>query len=165
VLDHHLYRCFTKEDGATPAGQHASNLRDPNGGAAKMLGAAAEKAAEAGGGLVIGEWSGALNPGSMKGISGDAETRARAEYVGAQLALYERVCSGWFFWTYKKEQGGDRGWGWRDAVEGGVFPQWVGIRAGRKTEEREWDGRMITARDQALGRCFNAHNYDDADEQ
>lgn len=152
VLDHHLYRCFTKEDGATPTAQHARALADPNGGAAKMLGAAAEKAAEAGGGLIVGEWSGALNPGSLQGVNGGAETAVRREFVEAQLALYERVCSGWFFWTYKKEHGGDRGWGWRDAVEGGVFPEWVGLRAHRAVHGDEGRaGRRDAARDKALG--------------
>jgi len=51
----------------------------------------------------------------------EQETNARKDYIYAQLQLYERHCAGWFFWTYKKEQSGDRGWSLRDAVASGVF--------------------------------------------
>ncbi|EIW78117.1 glycoside hydrolase family 5 protein [Coniophora puteana RWD-64-598 SS2] len=125
-LDHHLYRCFTSEDISTSADQHAGALWDPNAWAPKMFAATAEKLASAGAGLVVGEWSGALNPGSLQ--NGRSHDEQRKNYVAAQLALFERCCAGWFFWTYKKESPGDTGWSYRDAVQSGVFPDHVGVR-------------------------------------
>src|SRR6185369_1464418 len=84
----------------------------------------AGKVERLGGGRMVGEWSAALNPGSRRG-----EEREVAEFVRARLVLYERWCSGWYWWTYKKKKGWrDTGWSFRDAVEGGVFPSWVGMK-------------------------------------
>jgi glucan 1,3-beta-glucosidase len=146
VLDHHLYRCFTPEDSKKSAQQHAQELADPNGGTSKMLQSAADKLAEAGGGLIVAEWSGALNPGSLQG--GGSETELKRQYVGAELALFERTCGGWFYWTYKKEGGGDTGWGWRDAVEAGVFPLDFGLKPNSAARIRD-DPDRPSRRDQA----------------
>ncbi|KAI0779222.1 glycoside hydrolase [Irpex lacteus] len=151
VLDHHLYRCFTHEDISTPASQHAKGLTDPNAGTPQMLSRVAQKLEAAGGALIIGEWSGALNPGSLHNV-GD-EVSARREYVQAQLALFERHCAGCFFWTYKKEQQGDKGWSLRDAARADIFPYRVGLSGREKglREDPEWHTRRIRARDKALG--------------
>jgi glucan 1,3-beta-glucosidase len=152
ALDHHLYRCFTPGDASTPASEHARRLRDYGSGAPAMLGSCAQRLEDAGGGLIVGEWSGALNPGSLNGAP-DPKA-AQREYVEAQLALYERVCAGWFFWTFKKQNPGDSGWGWRDAIATGVFPPWVGMRAARPVNAGETRHRMESARDKALRTCF-----------
>ena len=89
VLDHHLYRCFTGEDISTSAHDHAGHLHDPNNGIVQTLG-------RVGSSLVIGEWSAALNPGSIK-FDNDVEHRV---FANAQYELFERTCAGWFFWTY-----------------------------------------------------------------
>ncbi|KAF9471763.1 glycoside hydrolase [Pholiota conissans] len=123
VLDHHLYRCFTSSDTTTSAEAHSRSLTDANAATSKMFASIAEKVGRAGGGIVIGEWSGALNPGSLRGKPDE-----QRDFVHAELALFERTCSGWFFWTYKKEKSGDTGWSLRDAVNGGVFPSFVGIK-------------------------------------
>ncbi|KAG6814650.1 hypothetical protein H0H93_012740, partial [Arthromyces matolae] len=123
VLDHHLYRCFTTSDISTPAHEHTRALSDPGASTPSMLTRVSEKVGRSGGGIIIGEWSGALNPGSLTGQSWE-----HAEYVKAQLELYERTCVGWFFWTYKKQWGGDTGWSLRDSVGGDVFPDRVGLR-------------------------------------
>ena len=91
-----------------------------------MLASVSEKLGRAGGGIVVGEWSGALNPGSLQ--QPEAAFEGRREFVNAQLALFDKYCGGWFFWTYKKEHRGDQGWSWQDAVEGGIFPRLVGIK-------------------------------------
>jgi glucan 1,3-beta-glucosidase len=151
VLDHHLYRCFTQGDTSTKASQHAHNLRDPNAGTPQMFARVSQKLQGAGGALVVGEWSGALNPGSLQGIGNEAE--ARREYISAQLALYEQYCAGYFFWTYRKQHPGDQGWSLRDAVSSGVFPSRVGLDKRdivlRDDPQREM--RRNLARDQALG--------------
>ncbi|RDB15978.1 Glucan 1,3-beta-glucosidase 3 [Hypsizygus marmoreus] len=134
VLDHHLYRCFTASDNATKAPNHTRALCDPNAGTPKTFARVSEKLGRAGGGMIVGEWSGALNPRSLTGDPGEV-----GAYVRAQLELYEKWCAGWFFWTYKKRHRGDKGWSFRDAVEGSVFPDWVGLRLRRvvpKDEER-----------------------------
>ncbi|KAJ7493284.1 glycoside hydrolase [Mycena galericulata] len=54
--------------------------------------------------LVVGEWSGALNPRSLTGAPDDADAKA---FVAAQLQLYEAAhCAGHFFWTYKEGRRG-----------------------------------------------------------
>ncbi|EIN08135.1 glycoside hydrolase [Punctularia strigosozonata HHB-11173 SS5] len=151
VIDHHLYRCFTSGDAATPVSQHIQNLSDTNAGTPKQFATAVEKLESAGGGLIVGEWSGALNPKSLEGL-GSNESAAKRDYVKAELDLFERLCSGWFFWTYKKEHGGDTGWSWRTAVEQGVFPPWIGLRASRTVDDpNEIQERRDAARDKSLG--------------
>ena len=126
VLDHHLYRCFTQQDASTTVAQHTQNLRDPHASTPQLFARVAQKLDGAGGALVIGEWSGALNPGSMQNVTNEIEMRR--DYIAAQVALYEKYCAGYYFWTYKKEHAGDKGWSFRDAVSAGVFPPYVGIR-------------------------------------
>ena len=149
VLDHHLYRCFTQQDISTPVPEHARVLRDPNGWAPQMFARASQKLEGAGGGMIVGEWSCGLNPGSLQGI--DDEHGARREFVDAQLQLYDRHCAGWFFWTYKKQHR-DEGWSLRDAVSSSVFPSSVGLRAIKPIcDDPERTAKRDQARDEALG--------------
>ncbi|GLB43151.1 putative glycosyl hydrolase 5 (cellulase A) family protein [Lyophyllum shimeji] len=150
VLDHHLYRCFTPEDIATPAREHARRLADPSSDTPRTLGQASERLGSHMGGLIVGEWSGALNPGSLTGAPEEQK-----EYVQAQLQLYERSCAGWFFWTYKKQQAGDTGWSLRDAVGGGVFPEWVGMRRTREVVRDE--ERRAKVRDEERDEALAQH--------
>jgi len=124
-VDHHLYRCFTRNDISTSATQHIASISDPNATFPQMFSRTSQKLAAAGSGLIVGEWSAALNPGSLQGAAD--EHRVRASYVQAQLDLFELYCAGSFFWTYKKERHGDQGWSFREAVESGIFPNTVGI--------------------------------------
>jgi len=76
--------------------------------------------------------------------------------VEAQLNLFEKHCSGWFWWTYKKEHSGDTGWCFRDAAESGVFPSSIGMKAKKAytsdSDRTAQQQRGIKARDKALGR-------------
>ncbi|PPQ71288.1 hypothetical protein CVT26_011938 [Gymnopilus dilepis] len=150
VLDHHLYRCFTPSDIHTAAEDHARALSDPSAPTPRMLDNAAEKAGRAGGGVIIGEWSGALNPSSLRGVADE-----QRHFISAQLELFERVCAGWYFWTYKKQWQGDTGWSWRDASDRGVFPSPVGIR--QREVGHEDAHRQTVARDAAKNRALVAH--------
>lgn len=150
-VDHHLYRCFTECDISTSAAQHTASLADRNAPFPQMFSRASEKLAASGSGLIVGEWSGALNPGSLQGTAD--EHQKRASYIRAQLDLFELYCAGSFFWTYKKELPGDQGWSFRDAVENGIFPEvmgmipvkdYVGLSADTNT-------RKVTARNVASG--------------
>ncbi|PFH48234.1 glycoside hydrolase family 5 protein [Amanita thiersii Skay4041] len=127
VMDHHLYRCFTSSDISTSAAEHSRNLEDPNAHTPQTFQRVSEKLGRANGGLIVGEWSAALNPGSLRGENDEAK-----KYVIAQLDLYERTCAGWFFWTLKKQSRGDTGWSLIDAVSGGVFPARVGLSVKRR---------------------------------
>ena len=152
VLDHHLYRCFTESDIRTSAESHALSLADPNAETPVMLARAAEKLGRVGCGIVIGEWSGALNPGSLRG-----GTKEKEDYVRAQLDLFEEHCGGWFFWTYKKQDRGDTGWSLRDAVQAGIFPPSVGLKAKRSAIGDE--GRWREARDGQKQRSLREHLF------
>jgi glucan 1,3-beta-glucosidase len=154
VLDHHLYRCFTSQDTSTSASEHARALTDPNAHIPRVFSQISQSVP-----VVVGEWSGALNPGSLQ-FSAD-EREAKRLFVEAQLNLYEKHCSGWFWWTYKKEHSGDTGWSFRDAVESGVFPSSIGMKAKKayisdsdRTAQQE---RRIKAHDKALGRALWLH--------
>lgn len=130
VLDHHLYRCFTSSDINIPAADHTRAL-DPeaDGHTFHYFTSLSEKLGlvSGGSGIVVGEWSGALNPGSLSTSSsgGWEETK---QYVDAQIRLYDKTCAGYFFWTFKKQHPGDFGWSLRDAVGAGTFPDRLGLR-------------------------------------
>ncbi|KAJ7797516.1 glycoside hydrolase superfamily [Mycena olivaceomarginata] len=142
VLDHHLYRCFTSSDISNTASTHAHALADERSTTPRILRCA---------GLVVGEWSGALNPGSLTGSPDDLKN-----YVGAQLKLYEAHCSGNFFWTYKKAgHHPDPGWCLRDAVDSGVFPSRVGLFALRSSEDDH--ERQAVARDKLKNKALGEH--------
>lgn len=130
------------------AENHTRSLVDPNAATPRMFAQVSDKLGEAGGGLVIGEWSGALNPGSIKGVRDEVKN-----YIAAQLDLYEKHCGGWFFWTYKKQHRGDSGWCFKDAVEAGTFPPFVGLKAKRATSGDSEQRNKIrdSLRDRALG--------------
>ncbi|KAG1731560.1 glycoside hydrolase family 5 protein [Suillus lakei] len=150
-LDHHLYRCFTGSDISTSAAQHTASLADRNAPFPQMFSRVADKLAATGSGLIVGEWSGALNPGSLQGTAD--EHQERASYIRAQLDLFELYCAGSFFWTYKKEFPGDQGWSFRDAVESGIFPDVVGMIPVKDYHGLSADisARKVTARNVALG--------------
>ncbi|KAJ7132283.1 glycoside hydrolase family 5 protein [Mycena epipterygia] len=151
VLDHHLYRCFTPSDTSTPAPAHARALTDEGADTPRMFARVAEMLNTAGAGLVVGEWSGALNPGSLTGSPDDTKN-----YVAAQLQLYETHCAGNFFWTYKKHGARpDPGWCLRDAVEGGIFPSNVGLIASKTTENDQ--ERQTRTRDSLKSKALNEH--------
>ncbi|KAF9450693.1 glycoside hydrolase family 5 protein [Macrolepiota fuliginosa MF-IS2] len=130
VLDHHLYRCFTSSDICTSASAHCAALDpDANSHTAQQFSTLSEKLGgfPGGSGLVVGEWSGALNPGSLTSSTtgGWEETK---KYIEAQLRLYDRTCAGSFFWTFKEQHPGDKGWSLCDAVGAGTFPNRIGLR-------------------------------------
>jgi glucan 1,3-beta-glucosidase len=161
ALDHHLYRCFTPADQAQSAAQLAAALRAHDAGTPSMFAQVNSMMAPVGAGLVVGEWSGALNPASLR--DGQDAHAAQREFVTAQLELFERECAGWFWWTYKKQWAGDTGWCFRDAVGAGVFPAWVGMRRERDIKVdggREW--RRGEAKRKAFGACTLVALWSDA---
>lgn len=151
VLDHHLYRCFTKEDIDLPAYDHAGRLWDQNGDTRRTFSRVTDKLESVGCDLMVGEWSGALNPKSFENIPN--HDHARSQFIQAQVDLYEQYCAGNFFWTYRKQWEGDKGWSFRDAVRGGVFPKSIGLRLKRPLEHHSREARL-NAREEARSRSF-----------
>ena len=151
VLDHHLYRCFTQEDIDLPAYDHAGRLWDLNGATRRTFSNATDKLVSVGCDMIVGEWSGALNPKSLDHLPN--KDHARSQFIQAQVDLYEQYCAGNFFWTYKKQWEGDKGWSFRDAVRGGVFPKSIGLRLKRPLEHHSREARM-NAREAARSRSL-----------
>jgi aryl-phospho-beta-D-glucosidase BglC (GH1 family) len=152
VLDHHLYRCFTQEDTDVLAYDHAGRLWDLNGGTRQTFARVTDKLQSAGCDMIVGEWSGALNPKSLDPLPN--KDHARSQFIQAQVDLYEQYCAGNFFWTYKKQWEGDRGWSFRDAVRGGVFPKSIGLRLKRPLEHHSHEARL-NAREVARNRALS----------
>ena len=68
---------------------------------------------------IIGEWSLALDPDSLHGLSSTQSHAAHRAYGAAQLLVFEQA-SAWFFWTYRTENRIE--WSFRDCVETGLLP-------------------------------------------
>lgn len=111
ILDTHPYQCFTPEDRKRPLAEHirvaavdrARQMDDMQ----KQLWVCA------------GEWSLALPPETMAGLTGFARDTALRAYANAQLLSFERS-HGWFFWSYKTPTSAE--WSFRDSVARGWLP-------------------------------------------
>jgi glucan 1,3-beta-glucosidase len=115
LLDTHPYQCFTDDD----------HKRDLHGqielalnGRKKLLDDMRRQLP-----CIVGEWSCALPPESLKGLTGLALDVAMRAYGDAQLINFDAT-RGWFFWTYKTEEGG--AWSFRDCVKRGWLPDQYG---------------------------------------
>ena len=154
VLDHHLYRCFTSGDHSTAADAHAAAV-DPgqNGHSARWLQDISNKC---NGSLIIGEWSGALNPHSFEKSSIKSKLEARTLWSQAQWRAFEAHTAGYFYWTLKKEGGPDPGWCLYTAIEKGSMPPSLNplfARGGQYPDPQ----RMARHVDEALGPYMHAH--------
>jgi glucan 1,3-beta-glucosidase len=111
-LDTHPYQCFTDDD----------RKRDLHGQIEVALNGRKTLLDDMGRQLpcIVGEWSCALPPESLKGITGLALDTAMRAYGDAQLINFDAT-RGWFFWTYKTEGGG--AWSFRDCVKRGWLPE------------------------------------------
>jgi glucan 1,3-beta-glucosidase len=112
MLDTHPYQCFTDDD----------RKRDLHG---QVVFALTERKKLVDGirrqlPCVVGEWSCALPPESLKGLGGFGLDVAMRAYGDAQLVNYD-TARGWFFWTYRTESGG--AWSFRDCVKRGWLPE------------------------------------------
>ena len=148
VVDTHVYRCFTPEDQRKSGDQHAHELSN---GTTHWF---RDLSSKCRGNLVVGEFSAALNPNSYPPGCDDGEKdRQRRVFLRAELDMFEECCAGWFFWTYKKQEGWDAGWDLRNARLADIFPSFVG--------KRPYDGPMPSlhereaAKNGALGNVFS----------
>ncbi len=111
-LDTHLYQCFSDADknrGIQAQVQLAVVQRKSE------LDAIRQRHR-----CIVGEWSCALPPGSLRGLQGlDLDAALRA-YGSAQLLSYDST-EGWFFWTYRTEKSDT--WSFRTCIERGWLPE------------------------------------------
>lgn len=149
VLDHHLYRCFTPRDHKTSAQEHACNIDvNTQGKTAWWLKNMSDNAK---GSIIIGEWSGALNPGSFHNCGSKLE--ARKAWSFAQWRAFETYTAGYYYWTLKKEGGPDPGWCLYTAMEKGSMPPSLNILDGGHVDI----GALESQGDQLAERCFKEH--------
>lgn len=123
ILDHHYYRCFSPTDCIKSAAHHAADIRPGESGSA--FATLREASSQLNKNLIIGEWSAALNPGSLRNCGND-QKKHQADWARAQLHAFNDQCAGQFFWTLKKEGPTDVGWCLYSAIEQSVLPSGLG---------------------------------------
>jgi glucan 1,3-beta-glucosidase len=116
ILDTHLYQCFSDQD----------HQRDMN---SQIEVATVERKQQLDKmqkqhSCIVGEWSLGLPPKSLEGLDPLAREAAMRAFGAAQLVSYEAT-RGWFFWTYRTEEGGS--WSFRDCVNRGWLPETFGV--------------------------------------
>lgn len=107
-LDTHLYQCFALDDKLR--GIH-NNIKKAKYEWHNML-----KEIQAKRPVIVGEWSVSLDRKSFRGMGDFERDKALQAYGQAQLQAFEQA-SGWFYWTYKTEQGGT--WSLRHSLQKG----------------------------------------------
>lgn len=107
-LDTHLYQCFSDED--KKRGIH-NNIRKAKYEWYDTLLEIQSKRP-----VIVGEWSNALDNKSLRGLDDYERDKAMQAYGTAQLQAFAEA-QGWFYWTYKNEDGG--AWSLRDAIQRG----------------------------------------------
>jgi glucan 1,3-beta-glucosidase len=111
ILDTHPYQCFTDDDRKRDLhGQIQVALLERK----KLLDDMRQQLP-----TLVGEWSCALPPQSLGGRTGLSLDLAMRAYGGSQLINFDAT-KGWFFWTYKTQEGG--AWSLRDCVKRGWLP-------------------------------------------
>lgn len=157
VNDYHLYRCFTKEDHSTQCEEHTRRIYPGNtphpgdvANCGKTAGWLHSMSQKCGHSLIIGEWSAALNPGSLHHLkSQEEQKKAKTGWAHTQWMAYDKFCAGYFFWTLKKEGGPDTGWCFYTAVEHGVLPPHLDPHRGRRRSVQDLEAQMGPAQQNA----------------
>lgn len=143
VVDHHLYRCFNGEDHRLSGDEHAHALDSDAPGLSALTNACRKN-------FIVGEFSAALNPASLRSNEAGEQDRQRRVFAQAQIKLFDRFASGWYFWTYRKDKW-DAGWSLKDATTAAIMPGFVGTKkkAGGKLVPDE--SARLNAKDHAFG--------------
>lgn len=114
VLDTHLYFCYPGEDDKLDIYQELEKQTVRN---QKYIDDIRSQMP-----TIVGEWSLSLNPNQMKTLNKFELDAAYRAFGAMQLLVYERT-DGWFFWSYKLEEGNLRHpWSFRKCVENGWLP-------------------------------------------
>lgn len=101
------------------------------------------------GSIVVGEFSAALNPGSLSGDDGQKDAQRRA-FLRAELQVFEEHCAGWSYWTLKKGDGWDAGWSAMNATQAEILPANV---QGRRPKPGAGDGD----KERRLKEAYDSH--------
>lgn len=115
ILDTHLYQCFSDQD-------HQRDINSQIEIATTQRKQQLDKMQKHHA-CIVGEWSLGLPPKSLAGLDSLAREAGMRAFGAAQLISYEST-RGWFFWTYRTEEGG--GWSFRDCVNRGWLPDKYG---------------------------------------
>ncbi len=113
ILDTHMYQCFKEEERAFDISRHIHR-------------AAVERKQDIDEmkeyfPVCVGEWSLGLAPATYEGFDSFQKETALRAYAAAQLLSFEQG-EGWFFWSYKLEEGVSPAWNFRECVERGWLP-------------------------------------------
>jgi glucan 1,3-beta-glucosidase len=114
--DTHSYQIFTPADMQLDVPGHITKTKGPVARRLRIIGWYRR--------IIVGEWSAALDPQSMAGLTGAALNQAYKDYAAAQLEAYNRT-DGWFYWTYRTEGSGP--WSLRQMVEQGLLPDFKNL--------------------------------------
>lgn len=110
-IDTHEYQVFSDTDRGLDTAGH---LRKTTGVVPRRLERMAQRHP-----VVVGEWSLALDPLSLRELNAQEKEAAYRAYGAAQLLAYDRTAA-WFYWSYKTEEGGV--WSLRSCIERGWLP-------------------------------------------
>lgn len=113
MLDTHIYHCFTEDDNNRNMFQHIQSVVEGDEHAVTSL--------QADMAVVVGEWSLGIPPASLEKLNELQKELAFKAYASVQLMAFEQG-AGWFFWSYKLEEGVMEGWNFRYCVENGFLP-------------------------------------------
>ncbi|KAK9371085.1 glycoside hydrolase superfamily [Lipomyces kononenkoae] len=106
LVDTHIYKCFSDAD----------RRQAPN----QLIAAAGQEWLDPT--MIVGEFSCTLDTSTWNRVSNSDRARLRAEYGYAQFNSFAHKSAGFFFWTYKFEEGSGGEWDFREMVNSRCFP-------------------------------------------
>ncbi|KAJ8522932.1 hypothetical protein ONZ45_g562 [Pleurotus djamor] len=95
VHDYHSYFVFTNQDSKESASDHTQDV------STSIADRIADASGKQHGNMVIGEWSCALTPESLKNEPDPDD--AQKKFCTGQMETYDQKVAGWMFWSYNKE--------------------------------------------------------------
>ncbi|SCU80363.1 LADA_0B06876g1_1 [Lachancea dasiensis] len=111
VIDSHVYRCFSDDDKKKNAKQITDDL-------SKSLNLSSDKAD-----YMVGEFSCVLD-GQTWDKTKESRDECVAKFGQKQTQVFQDQASwGWFFWTFKFQEGDGGEWGFRPMVEKNCIPR------------------------------------------
>ncbi|WFD03364.1 hypothetical protein MOBT1_002053 [Malassezia obtusa] len=120
VQDTHSYYVYTKQDQAMSANKHTSQIKG------EILASMQGMAKTARGNMIVGEWSCALNPNSLRSVHD--KKGSNAQFCQAQTDTYRNATAGALFWSWTMENCKDNaGWCFKAALPGymdGAYNVW-----------------------------------------
>ena len=95
VQDTHSYFVYTKQDRDMTASKHTSQIKG------HVQESMSDMSSTARGNMIVGEWSCALNPNSLR--SSKNQKKAMSEFCKAQTDTYLNATAGVIFWSWNME--------------------------------------------------------------